>query len=88
MKQPARRFIVSIFAALGVVFSGILAFDIVGYRLLGEDRFCSVKVTPADSEIGDWTLRIDVPDGGSGCDGPTAVCRGTRLLLPDPSRSC
>ena len=88
MSEVVRQRLTSVFVVLGVVFSGILAFDLVGYRVLDEERYCSVMVTPDNPEIGDWTLQIEVPDGGSGCVGPRAVCRGTRVILPDPSRSC
>ncbi len=88
MSETVRQRLTSAFAVLGVVFSGILAFDLVGYRVLGEERYCPVVVTPIDREVGEWTLRIEVSDGGSGCVGPQAICRGTRLIFPDPSRSC
>lgn len=88
MRDNVRRLLGPVLIGLGLLFSGILVFDLVGYRALGEERYCPVVVTPVSADAGDWTLRIEVPDGGSGCVGPQAVCRGTRIIFPDPSRSC
>jgi hypothetical protein len=73
---------------LGVLMAVILLHDVVGYRVLGEDRFCVVEATPVVDFEGSGSVSVEVADTGSGCTVPTAVCVKSRVLLPDVRRSC
>lgn len=78
----------SILMALGAFMAVIVLHDVVGYRLLGEDRFCVVEATPVDDFEGSGSVSVEVADTGSGCTVPEAVCVASRVLLPDVRRGC
>lgn len=74
--------------ALGVLMAVILLHDVVGYRLLGDDRFCVIQAMPVDDFEGSGSMSVEVADTGSGCTVPESVCVKSRVLLPDVRRGC
>ena len=88
MKPRVRATVRSVLMGVGVVMAVILFHDVVGYRLLGEDRFCVVEAMPVDDFEGSGSVSVEIADTGSGCTVAEAVCVKSRVLLPDFRRSC
>jgi hypothetical protein len=73
---------------LGALMSIILLHDLVGYRILGENRYCVVAYGPVDELEESGVIDVEIVDTGSGCSGSVAICVRARVLLSDVRREC
>lgn len=84
----AKRVTRTAMVVLGAVLVAIFVFDFIGYRLIGEQRYCVVTVQPVTEFEGAGTFEVEIKDTGSGCVEPVSVCRRSRILLSDVTEDC